>query len=106
MDEAQKSVEVLQAKHRESLGEIRAQSEKARHASTLADQYEDELRAARGQLEEEQRSQLDLQVRLKPRMMTISFCSFTHPRNSLPKQQSCQLLDQRTTSEKLLRSRA
>ena len=65
LDDAQRNVETWQDKHREATAEVRVLSDKARQATALADEYEQDLGTARQQLEDEQRAVSGLQVRRK-----------------------------------------
>jgi hypothetical protein len=64
LDDSQRALENWQDKHREAASEIRVLSDKARQATTLADEYQHDLEVARGQLEDERRLVSSLQVRV------------------------------------------
>lgn len=62
LEDTQRTLESWQAKHREAASEARVLSDKARQATTLADEYQHDLEVARGQLEDEKRLVSSLQV--------------------------------------------
>lgn len=64
LDDAQRTIESWQDKHREAISQLRVVSDKSRQASALADEYQQDLDIACSQLEDERRAVSSLQVPL------------------------------------------
>ena len=62
LEDAERSAESWQDRHREAMSEMRVLTDKARQAATLADEYEHDLGNARQELQEEQRLVSSLRV--------------------------------------------